>query len=220
MNPEQQTYRRVHYLIRQIVELERSQIQARNDLRYLERNMASRGWHELQAAEQRVENGYEQLERCKTERDALLTQLPFRLLLQACANSVPDEVYVEATAVAYRTYNRAVEARLRPAFLFCNYAVRSPTYVQSTLEEAQTTLAPLMDEWLAFSQDPEHRRAFINYTPAQIATLHARFEAALRALETDFSTTILRASQRTLDRGMTRLPPSVLSQIATRTLRR
>ena len=222
-NPSEQTLNRAHRIICAMLELEKDVEQRRIDARYIDRNLAHFCWAQLNAADRRVREGDEELARLTERRDALLLQVPFRYLMIACQHTVPPEAFFHERASAiHRNYIQVVEARVRPALAFVGAFARPYGYVPPTLEEVQNELAPLMDEWLAFSQAPENHHAFGNYTPQRIAQLHARFDATLRALEDARATAVLSATHRRLgaDARLSTLPSDVLSKIATQTIRR
>jgi hypothetical protein len=219
--PSEQTLLHVHRIICTMLDLEKNMMRLRIDARYIDRNLAHFSWAQLQAADRRVREGDEELDHLTERRDALLRQVPLRDLMITCQHTVPPEDFFDERASAiHRIYIEAVEARMHPALAFIGSFKRPYGYVPPTLEEVQKVLAPLMDEWLAFSQ--EHHDAFGNYTPQRIAQLHARFHAALRALEEAHALAVLSATNKRLgaDARLSILPPDVLSNIVSQTFQR
>jgi hypothetical protein len=226
-NHDEQTLNRVHSIIRAMLELEKDVKQLRNNARYIDRNIPHFSWAQLQAADKLVREDNEKLDCLTEQRDALLLQVPFHYLMIACQLTVDRSslLFNEDVYTIHRTYIKAVEARVRPALMFIGAARRpyDDEYVPPTLQEMQSELAPLMDEWLAFSQVPENHDVFgNNNTPQRIAQLHARFDAALRALEDAHAMAVLSATHKRLgaDARLSTLPSDVLSKIATQTFRR
>jgi hypothetical protein len=226
-NHDEQTLNRVHSIIRAMLDLEKDVTQLRSNARFMDRNITHFSWAQLQAADRRVREGNEELDRLTEQRDALLRQVSFRYLMIACQLTVDHSslLFNEEADTIHRTYIKAVDARVRPALVFIDALSRLHEYdnVSPTLQEAQDVLAPLMDEWLAFSQAPENHGVFFgnNYTPQRIVQLHARFHAALRALEEAHATAVLSATNKRLgaDARLSILPPDVLSNIVSQTFR-
>ena len=232
-NPDEQTLNRVHSIIRAMLELEKDVKQLRSNAHDIDCNITHFSWAQLQAADRRVREGNEELDRLTEQRDALLRQVSFRYLMIACQLTVDhssllfnEEAHTIHSVGLFIEEERrkAVQARVRPALVFIDALSRLHEYdnVSPTLQEAQDVLAPLMDEWLAFSQAPENHDVFgANKTPQRIVQLHARFHAALRALEEAHATAVLSATQKRLgaDARLSILPPDVLSNIVSQTFR-